>query len=221
MIFQCLHSRMYIAPCRSMIIDVSGLPLSRQEALYPKWYRNVLLQAMWQTCFYCVFPRTEFWEFSQFSHVSLTLGISSCWHGQVAPSMSSTSSPIYAGVNLGRKLPCPWLGYICHMWPAYGNCWKLIGDAICICEGGWGIPSVESPQLLPIGYTSAHRAFARPGSLNRGAMQSSRLALRAKPYGNMILNLKCHDWDQLRFEFTCNFLIDFAPFEGYWWVLCL
>ncbi len=112
MIFQCLHSRMYIAPCRSMIVDVSGLPLSRQEALYPKWYRNVLLQAMWQTCFYCVYPRTEFWEFSQFSHVSLTLGISSCWHGQVAPSMSSTSSPIYAGANLGRKLPCPWLGYM-------------------------------------------------------------------------------------------------------------
>lgn len=47
MIFQSLHSRMYIAPCRSMIVDVSGLPFSRQEALYPKCH----LQAMWQTCF--------------------------------------------------------------------------------------------------------------------------------------------------------------------------
>ena len=73
------------------------------------------------------------------------------------------------------------------MWPAYGICGKLIGDAICICEGGWCIPSVESLQLLPIGYTSAHRTIARPGSLNRGAMQSRRLALRAKPYGKMIL----------------------------------
>lgn len=55
MIFQSMHSRMYIAPCRSMIIDVSRLPFSRQEATLPEMPFASNVTDMF---FIVLFPRT-------------------------------------------------------------------------------------------------------------------------------------------------------------------
>lgn len=154
-----------------MIIDVSRLPFSRQEALYPKCH----LQAMWRTCFllFC-FHVLEFWEFSQFSNLSLIYSMS-CWHGQVAPSISSTSSPIYAGANHGLEASLPMeIHAICDLHTEIGNSLEILYAFVRVDSGGCAfLSAIESPLLLPIGFTSAHWPFARPRCRNRGAMESS------------------------------------------------
>lgn len=182
-----------------MIIDVSRFQFSRQEALYPKCH----LQATWQTCFllFC-FHVLEFWELSQFSNLSLIYSMS-CWHGQVAPSMSSTSSPIYAGANHGLEasLPMVKIHAICDLHTEIGNSLEILYAFARVDSGGCAFLS------------------ARPRCRNRGAMESSNdscwLAFwGAQAYGNMML--ACQVWDQPCFKFACMQLFQkmLLPLQG-------
>ena len=125
----------------------------------------------WWFCFHVL----EFWELSQFSNLSLIYSMS-CWHGQVAPSMSSTSSPIYAGANHGLEasLPMVKIRAIRDLHTEIGNSLEILYAFVRVDSGGCAfLSAIESPLLLPIGFTSAHWPFARPRCRNRGAMESS------------------------------------------------
>ena len=73
--------------------------------------------------------------------------------------MSSTSSPIYAGANHGLEasLPMVKIRAIRDLHTEIGNSLEILYAFVRVDSGGCAfLSAIESPLLLPIGFTSAH-----------------------------------------------------------------